>query len=64
MGNDPMAIYRPGSAKSVDASKAMANFIGWTFAAVNAIASEVSNIDFRLYQINGEATRSKMSMRF
>jgi hypothetical protein len=42
------------SAKSVDASKAMANFTGWTFAAVNAIASEVSNIQLRLYQINGD----------
>jgi len=54
MGDDPMAIYRPSGAKSIDASKAMGNFTGWTFAAVNAIASEVSNIDFRLYQIAGE----------
>jgi hypothetical protein len=54
MCDDPMAIYRPGSAKSVDASKAMANFTGWTFAAVNAIASEVANIQLRLYQIKGD----------
>jgi hypothetical protein len=44
MGTDPLAIYRPSSAKSVDAAKAMANFNGWTYAAVNAIASEVANI--------------------
>jgi hypothetical protein len=31
MGDDP-------------SSKAMANFTGWTFAAVNAITSEVANI--------------------
>ena len=32
----------------------MGNFTGWTFAAVNAIASEVANIQFRLYQIKGD----------
>jgi HK97 family phage portal protein len=54
MGDDPLAIYKPTGAKSVDASKAMGNFTGWTFAAVNAIASEVSNIQLRLYQIKGD----------
>ena len=29
----------------------MAAFTGWTYAAVNAIASEVANIQFRLYQV-------------
>jgi HK97 family phage portal protein len=50
-GSDPLAIYKPSGSKSVDAAKAMANFTGWTYAAVNAIASEVSNIQFRLYQV-------------
>ena len=54
MGNDPLAIYKPSGAKSVDAAKAMANFTGWSYAAVNAIASEVANIQFRLYQIKGD----------
>ena len=54
LGSDPMAIYKPSGAKSVDAAKAMGNFTGWTYAAVNAIASEVANIQFRLYQINGD----------
>ena len=53
MGDDPLAIYKPSGAKSIDAAKAMGNFTGWTFAAVNAIASEVANIQFRLYKING-----------
>jgi Phage portal protein len=53
LGNDPLAIYRPSGAKTVDAAKAMANFTGWTYAAVNAIASEVANIQLRLYRING-----------
>src|ERR1700691_2986686 len=43
LGNDPLAIYKPSGAKYVDAAKAMGNFTGWTFAAVNAIASEVAN---------------------
>jgi hypothetical protein len=54
LGSDPLAIYKPTGAKSVDASKAMGNFTGWSFAAVNAIASEVSNIQLRLYQIKGD----------
>jgi HK97 family phage portal protein len=32
----------------------MANFKNWSYAAVNAIASEVANIQFRLYQIKGD----------
>jgi len=32
----------------------MASVNGWTFAAVNAIASEVSNIQLRLYQVKGD----------
>jgi hypothetical protein len=47
LGSDPLAIYKPSGAKQVDAAKAMGNFTGWTFAAVNAIASEVANIQFR-----------------
>jgi len=54
LGDDPLAIYKPTGAKHVDAAKAMGNFTGWTFAAVNAIASEVSNIQLRLYQVNGD----------
>ncbi len=52
LGNDPLAIYKPSGSKSVDAAKAMGSFTGWTFAAVNAIASEVSNIQLRLYQVS------------
>lgn len=52
--NDPLAIYRPTGAKHVDAAKAMGNFTGWTYAAVNAVASEVANIQLRLYKISGK----------
>jgi HK97 family phage portal protein len=54
MGSDPLAIYRPAGAKTINAAKAMAAFTGWTFAAVNAIASEVANIDLRLYRVTGD----------
>jgi hypothetical protein len=54
MGTDPLAIYRPSGAKTINAAKAMAQFNGWTFAAVNAIASEVSNIQLRLYRVTGD----------
>jgi HK97 family phage portal protein len=54
LGDDPLAIYKPIGAKHVDAAKAMGNFTGWAFAAVNAIASEVANIQWRLYQVNGD----------
>jgi HK97 family phage portal protein len=53
MGDNPLAIYKPTGSKNVDAAKAMGNFTGWAFAAVNAIASEVANIQLRLYQISG-----------
>ena len=53
-GSDPLAIYKPTGAKAVSPAKAMANFNGWTFAAVNAIASEVANIQFRLYKVSGD----------
>jgi hypothetical protein len=54
LGSDPLAIYKRSGAKQVDAAKAMGNFTGWTFAAVNVIASEVANIQFRLYQFKGD----------
>jgi HK97 family phage portal protein len=53
-GGDPLAIYKPTGAKAVSPQKAMASFNGWTFAAVNAIAREISNIQFRLYQVKGD----------
>jgi Phage portal protein len=53
LSNDPLAICKPLGAKTIDAAKAMGNFTGWRHAAVNAIAREVENIEFRLYQTKG-----------
>jgi HK97 family phage portal protein len=54
LGNDPLAIYKPDGAKPIDAGRAMANFNGWTYAAVNAIAMEAVGIQLRLYQVKGK----------
>lgn len=54
LGNDPLAIYKPSGAKQVDPAKAMGNFNGYTYAAVNAIAMEAVGIQLRLYRINGK----------
>ncbi len=51
---DSMAIYRPGAGQRVDAAKAMENNTGFAYAAVKAIAHEVMNIEFRLFQVNGK----------
>jgi HK97 family phage portal protein len=53
-GDDPMAIYKPSGAKHVDAAKAMGAFTNWVYAAVNAIAMEVANIEWRLFQIKDD----------
>jgi hypothetical protein len=37
----------------------VANFSGWTYAAVNAIASKVANIQFSLYASKARSTRSE-----
>jgi HK97 family phage portal protein len=53
-GSDSLSIHRPGSGQSIDASRAMDAYKNWVFAAVRAIADEVANIDFRVYQITGD----------
>lgn len=63
LGDDPLAIYKPTGAKHVDAAKAVGNFTGWTYAAVNAIASEVANIQLWLYKWTATITRSRKTTR-
>ncbi|MDP9049823.1 MAG: phage portal protein [Acidobacteriota bacterium] len=55
-GNDsnPMAINRPSSSTGIDAGKAMANHRGFVYASVNAIARDIMNIDWRLFQVDGK----------
>jgi phage portal protein BeeE len=60
-GGDPLAIYKPTGAKSVSPQKAMASFNGWTFAAANAIAREISNVQFRLYQVIGDDDHEELA---
>ena len=60
-GGNPLAIYKPTGAKAVSPAKAMGSFNGWTFAAVNAIAREISNIQFRLYQVKGDDDHEELT---
>ena len=54
MNNDPLRVMRDGASKKISPDRAMQKINGWVFAAINAIASEISCIDFELYEINGE----------
>src|ERR1700722_10879880 len=47
-------INRPGGGNHIDPAKAMANNRGYVYAAVNAIAREVMNIDWRLFEVSGK----------
>ena len=49
-----MAIYRPGAGSTIDPEKAMANNTGFVYAGTNAIAREIMNIDWRLFQVIGK----------
>jgi HK97 family phage portal protein len=52
--SNQFAIYRPGGGNHIDPAKALANNRGYVYAAVNAIAREVMNIDWRLFQVSGK----------
>ncbi len=54
VGDDSMAIYRPGGSKTVPASKAMDANHGWVYAGVKAIADEIANTEFRLFAVDAE----------
>ena len=53
------AIERPGGGHHIDPEKALANNRGYVFAAVNAKAREVQNIDFRLFEVSGKDHQEK-----
>jgi HK97 family phage portal protein len=58
-GGNQFAIERPGGGHHIDPEKALANNRGYVYAAVNAKAREVQNIDFRLFEVDGEDHREK-----
>lgn len=47
-------IDRPSAGSHIDAAKAMENNTGFVYAATKAIAREVMNIEFRLFQVKGK----------
>lgn len=54
VGDDSTAIHRPGSGKTIPASKAMAANHGFVYAAVKAIADEIAGTDFRLFEVDSD----------
>ena len=52
-GGNQFAIERPGGGHHIDPEKALLNNRGYVYAAVNAKAREVQNIDFRLVEVDG-----------
>ena len=57
--SNQFAIERPGGGHHIDPEKALANNRGYVFAAVNAKAREVQNIDFRLFEVDGKDHQEK-----
>jgi hypothetical protein len=53
------AIERPGGGRHIDPEKALANNRGYVYAAVNAKAREVMNIDFRMFEVNEDDHEEK-----
>src|SRR5690242_16325177 len=58
--SNSMAIYRPSGGKHIDPAKALANNRGYVYAAVNAIARDVMNIEWRLFQVTGRDHEEQM----
>jgi hypothetical protein len=53
-GGNQFVIERPGGGHHIDPEKALANNLGYVYAAVNAKAREMQNIDFRLFSVKGD----------
>ncbi len=53
-GGDPIAIWRVSPTKLVDAGKAMAANYGIVYACVSAVADEISQMEFKLFQIKDD----------
>ena len=63
LGSDSMKIVRPGASKKVSPDKAMAKVTGWTYAAIKAIADEISCIEFRLFEIKDDGAHQEFNGR-
>ena len=53
-GGNQFVIPAPGGGSEINSSRALANNKGFVYAAVNAKAREVMNIDWRLFEVDGE----------
>lgn len=57
--SDPFAIFSSGSGK-VSTAKAMAAFRGWTYASIRAVAEDVMNAEFHLFQVKKDKTSEEV----
>lgn len=55
-GGDPISIWRISPTKLVDAGKAMAANYGIVYACVSAVADEISQMTFKLFQVKSDGT--------
>lgn len=53
-GGDPIAIWRVSPNKLIDLSKAMASNYGLVYACVSAVADEISQMNFKLFEVKSE----------
>ena len=56
-----MAIPRPNAGNRIDSGKAMDSYFSWPYACIKVIADEMANVEFRVYQVNGEVERSYLA---
>jgi phage portal protein BeeE len=59
--SNQFAMYNPSNSTTIDSARAMANHKGIVYAAVNAIAREVMNIDWRLFEDKGDSPEEQTS---
>ena len=52
--SNQFVIESPSAGKTIDSARALANNKGFVYASVNAKAREVMNIDWRLFEVDGE----------
>lgn len=60
-GGDPIAIWRISPTKLVDAGKAMAANYGIVYACVSAVADEISQMQFKLFQVGKDGSPEELN---
>jgi HK97 family phage portal protein len=59
-GADPLRIMAPNRGSKVNPEKVMAHIHGWAYAAIKAIADEISCIEFQVFTIKEDGTHEEV----